>query len=71
MSGHFVFENDNGSSYFIVAGNDKKALLRDLRSGSFVIAWNLDWIQMCWGNGSYFAADDFEEAVKAFLRKEG
>jgi len=67
-----VFQNSNGTDYFIVAGNDDRALLRGIDRGSYVIAWGLDWAHMCWGGGSYFGADEFELAVRAFLaRGEG
>jgi hypothetical protein len=62
-----VFENDNGRDYFIVAGNDDRALLRDIDRGSYVIATNLDWTYMCWGGGEYFSPDEFGKAVKVFL----
>jgi hypothetical protein len=64
-----VFQNNNGIDYFIVAGNDDRALLRDIDRGSYVIATNLDWTYMCWGSGSYFGADEFELAVRAFLSR--
>ena len=63
-----VFKNDNGSDYFIVAGNDERALLREMSRGGYVIAWGLDWIHMSWGGGSYFSADEFELAVETFLK---
>jgi len=67
-----IFENHNGRDYCIVAGDDKKALLRDVNHGCYVVAWNIDWVHMCWGGGSYFGADEFELAVRAFLaRGEG
>ncbi len=62
-----VFKNYNGSDYFIIAGNSEMALLREMNLGGYVIAWNLDWVNMCWGGGRYFAANEFEAAVKAFL----
>lgn len=65
-----VFKNDNGSDYFIVAGNDERALLRGIDYGGYVIAWGLDRINMCWGGGSYFGADEFELAATAFLDGE-
>lgn len=65
-----IFRNDNGSDYFIIAGNDELALLREVSRGGYVIAHELNWTYMCWGGGSYFAADDFEGAALAFL-KEG
>jgi hypothetical protein len=64
-----IFENHNGRDYFIVAGDDKKALLRDVNHGCYVVAWNIDWVHMCWGSGSYFGADEFELAVRAFLSR--
>ncbi len=62
-----VFQNSNGTDYFIVAGNDDRALLRGIDRGGYVIATNLDWTYMCWGGGSYFGADEFGKAVKVFL----
>ena len=62
-----VFQNSNGTDYFIVAGNDDRALLRGIDRGGYVIATNLDWTYMCWGSGEYFASNEFEIAVKAFL----
>jgi len=62
-----VFQNSNGRDYFIVAGTDKRALLRDMDSGYYVIATNLDWVHMCWGGGEYFSPDEFGKAVKVFL----
>ena len=67
MKIRIVFQNSNGRDYFIVAGDDKKALLRDVNHGGYVVAWNIDWVHMCWNGGSYFGADEFEAAVKAFL----
>lgn len=66
MAKRIVFQNSNGTDYFIVAGNDDRALLRGIDYGGYVIAHHLDWIHMCWGHGAYFSADEFEEAVKAF-----
>jgi hypothetical protein len=72
---NLIFANDNGFDYVVVAGNDERALLRGLHWGGYVIARNLDWTHMQWGgSGSYFAADEFEKAVNAFLsyqRTEG
>ena len=65
-----VFQNANGTDYFIVAGNANRALLRGIDYGGYVIARDLDWIHMCWGGGSYFAADEFGLAVEAFLGEE-
>lgn len=62
-----VFQNNNGSDYYIIAGDDDRALLRGMDRGNYVIARNLDWVHMCWGGGSYFAANEFERAPKAFL----
>ena len=62
-----IFENDNGRRYFIIAGDDRKALLRDMSSGSYVIARGLDWRNKCWQGGSYFSKDEFEVAVKVFI----
>lgn len=62
-----VFQNNNGIDYFIVAGNDDRALLRGIDCGSYVIATNLDWTYMCWGGGEYFSPDEFGKAVKVFL----
>jgi len=36
--GSNVFQNSNGIDYFIVAGTDKRALLRDMDSGYYVIS---------------------------------
>ena len=68
-----IFQNDNGSDYFIITGDDDRALLRDMDTGNYVIARGLDWTHMCWGGGSYFSADEFDVAAKVFLRdgKEG
>ncbi len=66
--GH-IFENDNGKRYFVVAGDDQEALLRDMDRGGYVIARGLDWTNMCWRGGSYFSSDEFEVAVKAFLEE--
>lgn len=67
-----VFQNANGTDYFVVAGTDERALLRDIDRGGYVIARGLDRLNMCWGGGSYFSADEFELAVRAFLaRGEG
>lgn len=63
-----VFQNANGTDYFIVAGDDRRALLRGINYGVYVIARDLDWIHMCWGGGSYFGADEFGEAAEAFLK---
>jgi len=62
-----IFKNDNGREYFIIAGDDREALLRDMSSGSYVIARGLDWENAVWRGGSYFSKDEFEAAVKAFL----
>lgn len=62
-----VFQNNNGIDYCIVAGDDKKALLRDVNHGCYVVAWNIDWVHMCWGGGEYFSPDEFGKAVKVFL----
>jgi len=32
-----VFQNSNGTDYFIVAGNDRRALLRGINYGVYVI----------------------------------
>lgn len=60
-----IFQNENGSEYCIVAGDDDRALLREMNRGGYVIARDLDWINKVWGGGSYF--DEFAEAVEAFL----
>jgi hypothetical protein len=65
-----VFKNGNGSDYIIVAGNDDRALLREIDHGGYVIARDLDWVHMCWTGGSYYSADEFELAVETFLEKE-
>ena len=64
-----VFQNSNGTDYFIVAGNDDRALLRGIDYGGYVIARGLDWVHMCWTGGSYYSVDEFELAVRAFLAK--
>lgn len=66
-----VFENNNGSDYFIIAGNNELALLRIMGRGGYVIAHGLNWTYMSWDGGSYFAADDFEGAALAFLKEGG
>lgn len=63
-----VFQNSNGTDYFIVAGSDDWALLREIDRGTYVIARDMDWVHMRWGGGSYFGADEFELAVETFLR---
>lgn len=63
-----VFKNYNNSDYFIIAGDNDRALLRNIDSGGYVIARHLDWIHMCWGGGRCF--DEFEKATKAFLETE-
>lgn len=68
MAKRTVFKNSNGTDYFIVAGNDDRALLRGIDRGGYVIARGLDRINMCWGGGSYFSADEFELAVETFLK---
>jgi len=67
MAKKLVFKNENGNDYCVIAGTDKRALLRDMDSGYYVIATNLDWRYRCWGSGSYFGADEFGKAVKVFL----
>lgn len=62
-----VFQNANGTVYFVIAGNANRALLRAIDYGGYVIARGLDWIHMSWGGGSYYSADEFELAVKAFF----
>lgn len=67
MAKKLVFENDNGRDYFIIARTDERAFMREMSQGGYVIATNLDWTYMCWGSGEYFASNEFEIAVKAFL----
>ena len=67
MAKGLIFENHNGRDYCIVAGTDKRALLRDMDSGYYVIATNLDWRYRCWGGGEYFSPAEFGKAVKVFL----
>ncbi len=69
-SGRLIFENANGYSYFVVAGDEKCALLRNMVNGGYVIARGLRWGDNCWEGGSYFLDDEFELAVKTFLEKE-
>ena len=69
MAKKLVFKNENGNDYCVIAGTDKRALLRDMNSGYYVIATNLDWRYRCWGGGEYFSPDEFELAVRAFLAK--
>ena len=66
----FVFKNDNGIDYFLVAGGANRALLRDMRSGAYIIARGLDVDRMCgsWSGGSYFSADEFREVIEIFQR---
>lgn len=68
MKKDLIFENDNGNSYFVIAGNDQDALLRSMRNGGYVIAWGLDRKNRCWQGGSYFSADEFEIAAKIFFK---
>lgn len=67
---NICFENANGYSYFVVAGDEKCALLRNMVNGGYVIARGLRWGDNCWEGGSYFLDDEFELAVKTFLEKE-
>jgi len=64
-----IFKNDNGSRYFIVAGDDEEALLREMSRGGYVIAWGLDRENGVWTGGSYYGADEFGPAVKTFLEE--
>jgi len=66
MKKELIFENDNGKQYFVMAGDDREALLRDMDRGGYVIARGLDWKNMCWQGGSYFGADEFGIAAKIF-----
>ena len=63
-----IFKNSNGLNYFIISEQGKKALLREINKGGYVIAWGLDWANNCWQGGSYYGADEFEIAVTAFLK---
>ena len=67
MAQRTVFKNGNGFDYFIIAGTDERAFMREMSQGSYVIATNLDWTYMCWGGGEYFSPDEFGKAVKVFL----
>lgn len=67
MAQRTVFKNGNGFDYFVIAGTDERAFMREMSRGGYVIAWGLDWAHMCWGGGEYFASNEFEIAVKAFL----
>ena len=67
MAQRTVFKNGNGFDYFIIAGTDERAFMREMSRGGYVIATNLDWTYTCWGGGEYFASNEFEIAVKAFL----
>lgn len=67
MAQRTVFKNGNGFDYFIIAGTDERAFMREMSQGGYVIATNLDWTYMCWGSGKYFVSNEFEIAVKAFL----
>lgn len=66
-----IFENQNGSRYVIVVGNNDWALLREMRIGCYVLARGLDWNNGCWGGGSYFAVDEFKDAVNEYLKGVG
>ena len=68
MAKRTVFKNSHGTDYFIVAGNDDRALLRGIDRGGCVIARDLDWIHMSWTGGSYYSVDEFELAVETFLK---
>lgn len=61
-----IFKNCNGRDYCILAGNDKTALLRETTLGGYVVAWGLDWDYECWDGGSYYAADEFDAALKTY-----
>lgn len=67
MAQRTVFKNGNGFDYFIIAGTDERAFMREMSRGGYVITRDLDWRHMRWNGGSYFGADEFEAAVKAFL----
>ncbi len=67
MKKDLLFENDNGRTYSIIAGNDHFAFLRDMDRGKYVIARGLNWETKCWAGGSYFNEDEFGIAVKAFM----
>jgi hypothetical protein len=62
-----IFENGNGYSYFVVAGDERCALLRNMQNGSYVVARGLRWDDQCWRGGSYFLGDQFQQAVEAFF----
>ena len=66
MKKGLVFKNDNGYTYFVVAGDEKCALLRNMQNGSYVVARGLR-DDNCWQGGSYFLENQFELAAKAFM----
>ena len=49
-----VFRNKNGSIYSVIASNDKDALLKNQRTGDYVIACGLDRISGEWEHGIYY-----------------
>ena len=59
-----IFENQNGSRYAIV-------LCIASSIGCYVLARGLDWNNGCWGGGSYFAVDEFKDAVNQYLKGVG
>ena len=65
-----VFQNNNGLNYFIISEQGKKALLREMNKGGYVVAWGLDWDNSCWMGGGYYGADEFRAAVRTFLEGE-
>ena len=49
-----VFRNKNGSIYTVISSSDKDALLKNQRSGDYVIACGLDRISGEWEHGIYY-----------------
>ena len=64
-----IFENGNGHTYFIIDEQGKNALLRDIQSGQYVNAYNLDWKNKCWQGASYY--ESLQPAVERFFFKLG
>lgn len=49
-----VFRNKNGSIYTVISSSDKDALLKNQRTGDYVIACGLDRISGEWEHGIYY-----------------
>ncbi|NMA65875.1 MAG: hypothetical protein GX957_06480 [Clostridiaceae bacterium] len=66
---NLIFCNSNGKDYFIIAGDNKRALLRDMVTKKYVVANGLNWDLMHWNGGKYFWPEEFELASNTFLGK--